>query len=245
MMIGVKIWKPGHDLDEIAERGRPDFIETMALRGEDYSGLKEYGLPVTIHCEHSMLGPNPADPGLRKVTRESVDFAMKTADMLDSDVIVIHPGNIQGKSCSLEHSLEFLRGLEDRRLHLENMPYICSRKHRYKNLGRSVEEMRNLLKETGMKFCLDFGHATASAFGYGVPHMEMIREMMSLKPCYFHLSDTRTDVELDDHAHIGDGRLDLGAIKAMLPKDAMVTLETPVDVEGRTRDIRIMRQRSP
>ena len=240
--VGVKIWRVEPDLKELVERGRPDFIETMAIAGEDYRPLKDYGLPVTIHAEHIYFGVNQADPLLQEKNARSLDFAIQTADMLGSDVIVLHPGCLMNHGCSMQAAIDFIRGARDPRIVVENMPNYISADGRIPNVGRNIEEMRQILSATKAGFCLDIDHAAVAAADSGLDYMKVIREFMALKPDYFHVSDTTLKSKQGDHMHLGEGGLDLLGIKSLLPKGARVALETPVDVDGRIRDIEFMRE---
>lgn len=241
MKIGIKIWEPIKELDRLVKEGRPDFIETLAIVGKDYRPLKDYGIPITVHAEHMMKGVNPANPMLLERNLKSVDFAVKTADMLNAEIIVVHPGCMENHSCSLENSVSFLRSVFEPRMLVENLPYYLSKEKSFLNLGKSAEEIGGILAATKMGFCLDFGHVPASAFGLGMDFMEMLKGFLELKPSYFHVSDTGFRVKTDEHLHLGKGDLDLPGIKKMIPRNAWVALETPPDVEGRVRDIELMR----
>jgi len=61
MKIGAKIFgvKDKPFLDKVADK--VDFIETMAIQGQDYSFLKNYGKKIVLHAEHQEFGINPAD----------------------------------------------------------------------------------------------------------------------------------------------------------------------------------------
>ena len=41
--------------------------------------------------------------------------------------------------------------------------------------------------------------------------------------------------------HLGEGELDMLGFRKMLPRGAWVTLETPIDIEGKLKDIGFMR----
>jgi sugar phosphate isomerase/epimerase len=240
--IGVKIWRVTPDLKELIERGRPDFIETMAIVGEDYSPLKGYGLPVTIHAEHIHFGVNQADPLLIGKNTKSLDFALKTADMLGSDVIVLHPGALMNHGCSMQAAIDFIKGAYDPRIIVENMPNYTSGGGKILNVGSGIKEMKQILSATKAGFCLDIDHAAVAATDSGLEYMKVIREFMALNPDYFHVSDTTLKSKQGDHLHLGEGELDMLGMKKLLPKGARVALETPVDVDGRIRDIKFLRE---
>jgi len=241
MKVGVKVFEASRELEMIIEKGRPDFIEVMAIEGKDYSKFREYGLPVTVHCEHSRFGVNFSDPLLDDRNRKAVDFAMSVAEMLDSGFIVLHPGYIDTHACNPQTTTSLLRSVYDARMVIENMPYYVFQGRDMMNTGVSPEEMMDMLRATKMGFCLDVGHAAAAAFGFGRDYVDFIRQFMKMKPDYFHFSDSIIKSHTEKHMHLGEGDLDLVKLKNMLPRDAWVVIETPVDVAGRLKDIKFMR----
>jgi len=241
MKIGVKIWRVENDLNELIERAKPDFIETMAIVGEDYSPLKETGLPVTIHAEHISFGVNQADPLLLARNTKSLEFAIRTADMLDSDVIVLHPGCLVNHNCSLQAAIDFISGFDDQRILVENMPAYTAKDGKIFNIGISTEEIVDILDKTKKGFCLDLAHAAVAAVGSGRDYLKSIESFIGLRPAYYHMSDSTLKSKCGDHVHLGDGELDVLGIKKMLPDDARVALETPVDIEVRIKDVEFMR----
>ncbi len=242
MKLGIKIYRiSDRDMSKIIEQTKPDFIETMAIEGEDYSGLKEFGLPVTIHCQHTMFGVNLANPLIEDRNRKAVGFAIKTADMLEAGTIVIHPGYMDNHSCGYEQLLSFLKSAYDPRIAIENMPNTMNIGKDVMNLGHEPKDIMNIISETGVGFCLDIPHAVAAAAGTEKYYKDILREFLSIKPTCFHLSGTVVGQTVDKHLHLDEGDLDIGMVKKMLPKDAWVTLEVPTDTEGMARDIAIMR----
>ena len=91
-------------------------------------------------------------------------------------------------------------------------------------------------------FCLDLGHATAAAAGLGLDYIEHIKGFLALKPNYFHLQDTATNLTTDQHLHFGQGSMDLPLLFKLLPKGAMLCLETANDIEGSLRDIEFLKE---
>ena len=230
------------NLGELIERANPDFIETLVMDKEDYSHMKDYGLPITIHCMHNRFGVNMANPMKLKQNMKAIDLAIKTADMLNSNVIVIHPGYYENHSCNVETSIELLKGYSDKRIVIENMPFFIKKDSEIFNFGKSIDEMKPILDQTKKGFCLDFGHAPAAAYGLKKEYMNFVKDLIKLRPDYFHMSDSLVKVAVDEHIHLGEGELDLIGFKKLLPRNAQVALETPMDVDGRVKDIAFMRE---
>lgn len=227
LKVGVKFYPESlkrHEMEKVSEKA--DFIEIMAIRGEDLKWLKDFGIPFTVHCMHFDWGVNPANRNKADFNREALDFARKAADMLDSRLIVAHPGCMENPDCSISDSAAFFRSVEDSRVVIENMPPKTKPVGGAEELGRTPEEMKSLMEGSGKGMCLDFGHATASAKPLGMGHLDFIKDFMKLNPAYFHLSDTLVESGQDMHLHLGKGNMDLKAIKAMIPDGSWVCLET-------------------
>lgn len=241
MKIGVKFYpdsirKAAGIIEELA--GRADFIEIMAIKGEDFTSL-EKARHVTIHCMHTSHGFNPADKAAHEKSRELLDFSIGLADTLRAKVIVVHPGRLNNPGCSLENTIEFYGKNSDNRLHIENMPYRESGLH---FTGRAPAEMGRILDGTGLKFCLDFGHSAASAYGHNASVMGFAGEFLRLKPSYFHFYDGVLKSEICSHMHLQEGEQDVAAYRKILPPDAVVCLETkPIILEKFIADIDFLR----
>jgi sugar phosphate isomerase/epimerase len=244
LKVGVKAWRVEKWLGELIERGKPDFIETIAIVGEDYVGLKDFGLPITIHTEHLSFGINPADPMLLEKNIKSIEFAIKTADMLDASVIVAHPGFLVNHNCNMQNAIDFLKANYDPRIIVENMPNFTAKEGDVFNVGRGLDEMKIIMDKTKMGLCLDLSHAAVAAVDSGLDYKQVIRDFLQFKPGYFHISDSTLKSKQGDHLHLGEGETDILWFKRILPKNAWVVLETPLDIEGKLKDIEFMREHS-
>lgn len=240
MKVGIKLYNPdGEYLKKIIDH--VDFIELTAQQGKDYGFLSNYNIPLTLHNEHWAFGVNPANPELRERNLKSVMFSLDLADRLNARFIVIHPGFIERSSCSRETTINFLKELDNRFL-VENMPGTLPLEMKSKPVGADFEDMKEILQVTGKKFCLDFAHAAAAACTLGVDNVGFIRNMLGLKPVYFHISDSPIKSKTDEHLHLGKGNMDLNAFKRMIPSDSWVVIETQAEFEEQAKDIRFMRE---
>ncbi|MEE9406184.1 MAG: TIM barrel protein [Candidatus Aenigmarchaeota archaeon] len=227
MKIGIKFYpehiegilKAGMDMGEISEKG--DFVEILAVPGADYSFLEGIACPVTVHMDHH--SGNLCDPTGLEGNRKTIDAAVKLADRVGSKVIVIHGGWMTKPECNLENTIKMMKEMFDKRMHIEDLPF---REKGKGFTGRTPEEIKRVMQETGCRFCLDFSHASASAYGLGKDYMGFVKSFLPLKPSYFHMHDSIIKTELCKHMHLGDGELDIKAFKAMMPEDAWVCLET-------------------
>ncbi|MDP1759954.1 MAG: hypothetical protein Q8L01_00585 [Candidatus Woesebacteria bacterium] len=59
MKIGIKTFDNPFFLESLKEKA--DFIEIMAIEGNNYDFLKKFSLPIVIHAQHENFGINNAD----------------------------------------------------------------------------------------------------------------------------------------------------------------------------------------
>ena len=74
-------------------------------------------------------------------------------------------------------------------------------------IGYSPTQIEELIEDTDMGLCLDFGHAVKAAVSLGVDHKEYVQRFMELQPRVFHMSDGRLSEERDEHLGIGGGSM--------------------------------------
>ncbi len=160
MKFGVKTYDDEEFLDYFF--GKVDFFEVQAVRGRDYSFLKKFAgkIPIVIHSEHSGFGINAADSLLKNENRESINFAIKVANLAKAEKIIFHPGNISNENCSRENAIKFMKSIKDKRILLENLPISKE----FDCFGSTRQEIQELKEKTGFGFCFDLNHAIESAF---------------------------------------------------------------------------------
>jgi sugar phosphate isomerase/epimerase len=187
---------------------------------------------------HLGQGVNLANTDREKKNLRSLKLSVEMADYFSSKIIVVHPGERENADCNVQNSAWLFRRMADKRILVENMPFIDGPDF----FCRTPEEVAAFMKLANCGFCLDIGHATAAATGLGLNYIEHIKNFLALRPSYFHLQDTPTDLSHDQHLHFGEGGMDLPRIFKMLPKDAMLCLETANDIEGRLKDIIFLKE---
>lgn len=206
----------------------PDSIENL-------SGWKNLRIPFTIHCPHSAHGFNLAKPELRAHNRRIFSEVRAFADGLNADYIVIH-GGIDGEAVETARQL---KNLGEKRALIENKPYksvpavmkdkIC--------VGYSKKELELIKAESDCGFCLDFVHGICAANSLKIDHNGYLKDLMSLEPVMFHLTDM-TDVhsEIDSHQNLGSGTLDILKMKDFLSESSKITFETPKNSKNSLSD---------
>jgi deoxyribonuclease-4 len=239
--IGLKFYSnriTASDANKVADR--IDFIELMCHRDtrlESLGFLKRMGLEINVHNMHLEQGVNISNPGRRGENLDSLLLSSRMADYFGSKYIVVHPGEKERAECAMDNSIGMFIDQDDKRMLVENMPF----ENKTRFFCTFPEETRIFMKAAGCGLCLDIGHATAAAFGMKRNYLKTIKDFLALKPCYFHLQDTRISSNKDCHLHFGQGELDLPRIFKLLPRGAMLCIETEKDIKGRLGDIEFLR----
>jgi deoxyribonuclease IV len=241
MKIGVKTFDNPAFLRHFV--GKVDFFEIMAIETNDYSFLKEFNLPIVIHSQHRKFDVNIADKNKEELNIRSLEFAKKIADQTNAKKIIVHPGELDDENCSIEQAVLLLKKINDKRLIVENLPPEGN----YIRLGRTPEQLKELITKSGCGFCFDINHAIEAALDLKIDYLDFIREFLKLKPNHYHIGGhiikTRGKTkDQRDHLAIKETDFDLKQILSMLPRDAEITLETTTDINATLEDVKIIRQ---
>jgi sugar phosphate isomerase/epimerase len=232
------------DMDEkyyLGLRNHLDFLELSMSDGVELEDFNDYGIAVgSIHCAHfDGRGVNLADSALREVNVRELAKAHRAADMFGASRIVLHGERDSSDTCAAENITSILREYPDLRYCLENMPFEGF-------FGTSASELAAIANPLGIGFCLDVGHAACYAGSMGLNYEEYIRTFVALRPRQYHFSDNRSQLSIgarfdDAHLHLGRGSLDFELLLSLIPADSFITLETPIDIEGKLEDIALIR----
>ncbi len=238
MKVGVKLWS--RDNEDLERYSFADFIEVMAVPQTSLEHFKSYNYEYTIHAPHSQLGVNIADSKREKKNTELIKWAVKAADELNAKIIVVHAGYTTNRlniKNPLENMKKILARIYDERVHIENIFAVEEEKV---GKGATPEQIRQIIAPK-LGFCLDFGHALISAEELGKNHKGFVKEFLKLKPNYFHLAGTNAKAG-EDHLSLFKGSFDLKWIKEIIKKhDKPVCLETPMDIEQRRKEVKLMK----
>ena len=237
---GIKIWNINKNWFPVAvelfKTHKIDFIELyLAPEGaskEELTMLKD--IPVSIHAPHYSHGFN-----LFELNNEQIDSFKKnvieTADYLNSNFIVVHPGIGSDKEMFRNNSFKIF----DKRILIESMVkigFVGKGGNRMDEgvgcFGHSLEQLEFINKKCGFGICLDLAHSTATAVSLGIDYKEFLMSLINnLNPNYFHISGGCQDSEEDDHLDVFDGNLDIKWMKKALQdrakdKDIYLVFET-------------------
>jgi len=229
--IGLKLWSTNMDiLPQVSfsyKNSIFDYIELYfvpdTLKGiiEVWSKLK---IPIIVHAPHFDHGFNLADSCAASHNTEIFKDVLKCADILTSDVIIVHGGNGGSKN----ETIRQLKRLKDSRLLIENKPMIGLNGREC--IGYTPEDIDEIVDECRLGgFVLDFNHAACSARSLSRDPLEYIKSFVARHPKMFHFGDGDYFSLVDTHKHLGHGNMPLTEFIAFLSKGSQVTIETPND----------------
>jgi len=225
--IGLKIGPWTQDIKRIDKWGA-DFFELYASQTLEWlAGCKT---PVkVVHMAHFRDGVNPANPARRKRNALALGLALSLANQTGAKKIILHPELKEGPDCSVEALVDFISSSYDSRLLIENMPYSSSGQSHYCS---SPDEIKKVIEETKIGFCLDYPHAAEYAARLNLDLEMLLKNFLALKPRHFHLADTDLrsvfkEQYNEEHLNLWEGNLPLELIRKYIPEDAQITLETP------------------
>jgi sugar phosphate isomerase/epimerase len=213
------------DAITLKKEGTFDYVELYIIPGtykETIDAWKNLDVPYIIHAPHSFHGVNLAQADKWETNLQYFNEARQFADELGTDIIIVHGGN----NGTFSETIRQIRLLNEKRIVLENKPLkgingeIC--------VGCSPYEFQHEL-EVGVLngIALDFVHAVYAANSAKIDKMKIIKEFTIFNPKVFHLSDGDAFAEKDVHINLGNGNMDLDKFVSVIPKGALVTIETP------------------
>ena len=225
MKFGLKLWSTNTDLIDQAVHliGEKifDYIELFVIPDSE---IKPFliNVPYIIHIPHEKFGVNIGDPVAKEYSLQKINKSITWADRLNAKHLILHAGH-----GSMQHATDLLCGLSDSRLLIENMPKVGLGGEAM--IGYSPAQIKELIGDSDMGLCLDFGHAVKAALSLGVDYKEYVKRFIGLEPRVFHVSDGTLSGERDEHLGIGEGEYDFGFLMGCVEEStsALVTFETP------------------
>lgn len=246
MEVGIKLWS-SNPVKYVDEAGFADFIEVLPINISSISKFQRRERKYVIHVPHEIFGFSPL-VSIQK-SRKLLNLAITAARKLKAELLIMHGGfakcnpdektTVEGlkKIAKLAKTVSYGRLVIENsfpkgRFHLDQgKHYICY----------SYEQLNQVIKESGIGFCLDFEHAAITAHQLGLNFKDHVAQLMTLGPEYFQLSGVRLDTN-SHHTTIFNSDIDIEFVKKILKKaDKPVCLETPIDIEQRKREVEFLK----
>jgi len=229
LQIGLKIWSINTDcastIEQIIREKLCDYIELYIVPGtfyETHEFWRSLPVPYILHAPTTLHGLNPARAELADSNCRLYEEVEWFAADLGTETIILHPG-IDGP---LATSIAWLRGIARPGLLIENKPWwsldrrVC--------VGATPIAIQYIMSQTGIGFCLDFGHAIKTAIALKLNALDLIDRFLELKPAIFHISDGNMLDMMDQHWSLGKGDFPFPLIfqRLLLFQPSKITVET-------------------
>lgn len=244
--VGLKLWSTNkHYIDEavrLFEQGIYNYIELYCVPGsfqETHKLWQVLQIPFVIHAPHFRGGLNFAKKNQYEQNMNRAEEAFFFADALKSSDVIFHPG-IDG---DIHETVRQISMIHDKRMIIENKPYFALDDGLICN-GYSPEEIKYVMDNTGVRFCLDIGHAICAANALQKEPISFVQQYLRLNPVMYHLTDGDINGITDIHFQYGKGTFPLQTLVSLLPYDAMITNEAekqPDSLESFKKDIMYLR----
>lgn len=225
MKFGLKLWSINTNLIDQAiqliDEKIFDYIELFVIPGTQIEPFM-IDVPFIIHIPHHRFGVNIGEDSIKEYNLQKINESINWADQLNAKYLILHAGH-----GSMQHAIDLLRELSDSRLLIENMPKVGLDDEAM--IGYSPDQIEELIGDSDLGLCLDFGHAVKAAVSLGVDYKEYINGFLPFEPKVFHVSDGTLGVERDEHLNIGDGEYDFAYFRQCILNNpsGLVTIETP------------------
>ncbi len=224
----IELFVPPHTYD--------DFYVQVA---EEFKGVE-----TIIHAPHAVFGMDTGDKSRYAQNCKDLLASQQYADLLKSEIIILHPGFNEGEKYLAETIRQFQK-INDKRLAVENLPSYCSSTGRELH-GTSPKQIQKIIAETGCQFCLDFSHAICAANVHGRDVWADLEAYQVLNPVMYHMCDGDFATDKDEHRHYGEGNYPLADLLNNYTKeDTFITMETghgiPTDIQPWLEDIKYLK----
>ncbi|MDR0677171.1 MAG: TIM barrel protein [Holosporaceae bacterium] len=218
-------------IDQILEIVRNrifDFVQLLIAPdsyNDTYITVKEKmkDIKTVIHAPYRTQDIDTGNKNAFIKNTTNLKDTQKFADLLNSDIIVLHPGVGDGEKYLCETIRQF-KAFSDPRIAVENLPYSPRSEQLH---GSTPENIKRIIEETECKFCFDFSHAICAANSLKRNVYDDFSEYNAMSPVLYHLSDGDFSSPVDDHLHLGKGNYDIAKIfREFITKNIPIALET-------------------
>lgn len=208
---------------QLHARYTPEYYDGILRKIEQ----KMTGIKAIVHAPFYIPskynGVNTSDESWLTQNIQALEFSQKCADLLQSEIIILHPGIGDSDKC-VDETIRQVRLINDSRITIENLPYEVFGCFMH---GGRFENISRIVNEADCKFCFDFAHAVCAAISLNIDIYDSLGKYKALNPILYHLSDGDISISFDAHLHLGVGNYDIKRFLSEFSNtDAMIVLET-------------------
>ena len=166
--------------------------------------MNSYKLNYTVHAPFIEVNPASVNPALSKASIEEIKRSVDLANMIDSDIVVIHPGRsifnndneyMKEAYSIAEENLKIIgEYAKDNGVNacIENLPRLRG------FMYQDIYQLQDSLNRINLPMTLDIGHAYTAGFTVDDVYFENIK--------HIHIHDN--DGVHDSHLPLGEGIID-------------------------------------
>jgi len=220
-------------------------------------GQEHHFAPLLGHAPYT-LNACSADPHIREFAHMVLAEDLSNLEYLPNNFYTFHPGSHVGQG--VEPGIDFIVGLLNQILRSDQTTTVLleTMSGKGSEVGSNFDELSRILARVNlaekMGVCLDTCHVYSA--GYDVVNnlddvLEQFNKCIGIEKLKaIHLNDSMTpfDSKKDRHARIGEGTIGLEAIVNIINhpqlRNLPFYLETPNEVSGYGKEIRLLREKS-
>lgn len=192
---------------------------------------KDLGIELRIHAPY-FVNLNAEEKEKRGASRGRIMACLKVGTWLGAKIVVFHPG-YYGKG-SRENAYDTIKEqvlkLQEERTEKGYTPELAPETMGKVNVFGSIEEISQLVKDTGCTACIDFAHILARDKDYRFK--DTLAAFRGLKKLYLHFSGIEYN-EKGERKHLPTKKEEWDALLNHLPKNKEISIvnESPRMVE--------------
>ena len=237
----------GGNAKALDEADVKDYLAYAAQNGIHY---------ILAHAPYTLNGCS-ADEHLRDFARRTMEDDLRRLEFTPGNCYNFHPGSHVGQG--VETGVSYISGMLNQILTPQHQTTVLleTMSGKGSEVGRNFEELREILDRVQlsdkMGVCLDTCHVWDGGYDI-VNHLDEVLDefdrVIGLKRLKaVHLNDSMNDLgsHKDRHAKLGEGKIGLEALTRVVNHPALSELpfylETPNELDGYAKEIRMMRER--
>jgi len=198
---------------------------------------KELDIQLTIHAPY-WINLNSEEREKIEKSKERILNSLKIGDLLNASLVVFHPGYYgkMDKKKTFENIKKEILELQEKRKELKIKTQLAGETTGKKNVFGSIEEIKKLVDETGIRFCLDIAHIKAR---YGENRISLKELFKMFKgPLHLHFSGIEYG-EKGEKKHKLTEEKEIEELVKNIPKQRRVTIinESPMPVEDSVKTL--------
>ena len=191
----------------------------------------DLGIRLSIHAPY-WVNLNAQGKKL-EMTKQRILNSCKIGDALGAATVVFHPGYYgkESKEETYRHVKEAITDMLETRENEGWFPELAAETMGKINVFGDLNEILNLVKDTGCGFCIDYAHLLARSGGK-MPYSAMVEAVSEFKTLHCHFSGIAYGDKGEKH-HIPTPPEELKKLLRALPRNKEITVisESPQPVE--------------